>query len=117
MPTATLTAKGQITLPRAVRDLWGLAPGDLVDFVIDAESGHVELRPLAARARESFGLLYRADRPARSLEEFEEARDAAVTEDDARISRAWSRGDDAEAPPAPGHEDADGPAPGSGSGT
>jgi len=93
MPTATLTSKGQITLPRAVRALWGLAPGDRVDFVIDAESGRVELRPLAARAREAFGMLYRADRPARSIEELDAARDAALAEDDARIRRAWQAGE------------------------
>ncbi len=36
MAVATLTSKGQITLPAAVRKKLGLAPGDQVDFV---ESG------------------------------------------------------------------------------
>ncbi len=101
MPTATLTSKGQITLPKAVRDLWGLTPGDRVDFVID-DVGRVELRPLAARAREAFGMLYRADRVGQSVAELDAARDTAVVADEARIRSDWQarppsafdRGDD-----------------------
>ena len=33
MPVATLTSKGQITLPMAVRTALGLAAGNQVDFV------------------------------------------------------------------------------------
>lgn len=88
MPTATLTTKGQITLPKVIRDLWGLAPGDRVDFVID-ESGRVELRPLAARAREAFGMLYRAELVARSVEDLDAARDAALAAEEARIRSDW----------------------------
>ena len=37
MPTATLTSKGQITLPRPVRSALGLETGDKVDFVPEAD--------------------------------------------------------------------------------
>lgn len=33
MATATLTAKGQLTLPKEVREALGVGPGDRVDFV------------------------------------------------------------------------------------
>ncbi len=33
MSAATVTSKGQITLPKSVRDRLGLAPGDRVEFV------------------------------------------------------------------------------------
>ena len=38
MPTAKVTSKGQITIPRHVRDRLGIKPGDQVDF-IEHESG------------------------------------------------------------------------------
>ncbi len=39
MSTATLTSKGQITLPQAVRQALGVEAGDKLDFVADAEGG------------------------------------------------------------------------------
>ena len=39
MPTSTLTSKGQITLPQAVRQAMGLETGDKVDFV-EADGGY-----------------------------------------------------------------------------
>lgn len=33
MATATLTAKGQLTLPKEVREALGVGPGDRVDFI------------------------------------------------------------------------------------
>ena len=45
MPSSTLTSKGQITLPKQVRDQLGLQTGSRVDFVIES-SGRVVLKPL-----------------------------------------------------------------------
>jgi AbrB family looped-hinge helix DNA binding protein len=39
---ATVTSKGQITVPKEVRDALGLIPGSQVEFVLD--SGRVILR-------------------------------------------------------------------------
>ncbi len=39
----TLTVKGQVTIPKRVRDAMGLKPGDEVDFVVDAR-GEILLR-------------------------------------------------------------------------
>jgi AbrB family looped-hinge helix DNA binding protein len=47
MPT-TMTAKGQVTVPKVIRDELGLRPGDRVDFVLDDEGG--------ARLRKASGL-------------------------------------------------------------
>jgi antitoxin PrlF len=41
MPTATLTSKGQITLPLAVRLALGLTAGQKVDFLRDGDSFRV----------------------------------------------------------------------------
>jgi len=35
MAIATMTTKGQITIPKEVRDALGLKPGDRVDFVLE----------------------------------------------------------------------------------
>jgi AbrB family looped-hinge helix DNA binding protein len=59
--TATLTSKGQITIPKLVRRLLGLRAGDALEF--DVEKGKVELRP-ARPKRTSAGIL-RPHLPAR----------------------------------------------------
>lgn len=46
MPTSTLTSKGQITLPKAIRERLGLRTGDVLEFRFD-ERGQVVLRPAA----------------------------------------------------------------------
>ncbi|MFN0317164.1 MAG: AbrB/MazE/SpoVT family DNA-binding domain-containing protein [Burkholderiales bacterium] len=45
MPVATITSKGQITVPQAVREQLGLHSGDKVDFVLD-ETGGFKMIPL-----------------------------------------------------------------------
>jgi antitoxin PrlF len=49
MATSTLTSKGQITLPRAVRTALGLEAGDKLDFV-EIEGGY-KLVPLRKDVR------------------------------------------------------------------
>jgi AbrB family looped-hinge helix DNA binding protein len=58
MPTATLTSKGQLTLPKAIRHLLRLSTGDRVDFVVK-DDGSVVLRPATVDVRELKGLLHK----------------------------------------------------------
>ena len=58
MPSATLTSKGQLTLPKAIRDLLRVGTGDRVDFVVK-DDGTVLLRPATIDVRELKGLLHR----------------------------------------------------------
>jgi len=58
MPRATLTSKGQITVPKAIRDRLRLAAGDQVDFLLK-EDGTVELRPTTVDVKALKGLLHR----------------------------------------------------------
>jgi len=44
MPTATVTSKGQITIPKEVRDALGLDTGHRVSFLL-RENGVVEMHP------------------------------------------------------------------------
>ena len=57
MVTATLTTKGQITIPKAVRDSLRLHSGDRVAFVM---RGHSEalLKPMTKSVDEVFGKLH-----------------------------------------------------------
>ncbi len=61
MTTATLTSKCQLTLPKAIRDLLGVGPGDEVVFWAD-ETGRVVVEPQTVDLRTLRGSL----RPAKT---------------------------------------------------
>ena len=56
MPSATLTSKGQITIPKEVRDHLGIEPGDRVSFSIGGE-GVVTVEPETVDIRSLRGML------------------------------------------------------------
>ncbi|GMV23222.1 MAG: hypothetical protein AMXMBFR57_31710 [Acidimicrobiia bacterium] len=72
MPTATLTSKGQITVPRQVRDHLRLQTGDAVDFIID-EHGRVHVRAADIDVSDLKGLLHAPGRKPVSLEDMDAA--------------------------------------------
>lgn len=39
MPSAALTTKGQLTIPKAIREMLRLKPGDGIEFVVRADGG------------------------------------------------------------------------------
>ncbi len=63
MATATLTSKGQITIPKTVRDALQLCEGDKVDFML-TENGEALLKPMTRKVKvdEIFGKLYKSGR-------------------------------------------------------
>jgi antitoxin PrlF len=67
MATATVTSKGQITLPKAVRERLHLDTGDRVDFVVN-EQGDVVLRPFGSDIKDLRGLLQRGRKRAVGVE-------------------------------------------------
>lgn len=52
---ATVTTKGQITLPAEVQRCLGLKPHDKVAFAIDTERDEVTLRPVSFSLQTVFG--------------------------------------------------------------
>jgi len=60
MPTATVTSKGQITIPAKVRLSLGLDAGDKIDFV-EFEKGQFVLKPRTASIRDLEGCVPRLD--------------------------------------------------------
>jgi antitoxin PrlF len=72
MPSATVTSKGQITIPAEVRNKLGLDPGDRVQFV-ETREGEFSIVPATGSVRELKGL-FRGRRPKPvSLEEMDRA--------------------------------------------
>ena len=53
---ATLTSKGQLTLPKPVRDRLGLCSGDRLDCIV-REDGLIEIVPLKQSAAKLRGIL------------------------------------------------------------
>ncbi len=68
---ATITSKGQITLPKALRDMLHLEPGDRVEFIVETD-GVVRMVPRKASVKELKGMLPKPKRPV-TLEEMEAA--------------------------------------------
>jgi AbrB family looped-hinge helix DNA binding protein len=54
---ATVTAKGQVTIPKPVRDLLGIAPGSKVDFRLAANGSVVLVRADEERPASRFAKL------------------------------------------------------------
>ena len=67
MPTSTLTSKGQMVIPKIIRDRLKLEPGDRLDFII-REDGDILMRPISGDVRSLKGLLHRPGRSAVSVE-------------------------------------------------
>jgi len=49
--TTTLTRKGQVTIPKQIRDALNLAPGCAVDFAVNADGDVVIHKPGACASR------------------------------------------------------------------
>jgi AbrB family looped-hinge helix DNA binding protein len=71
MASATITTKGQVTIPKEIRDYLNLDTGSKVDFVID-ENGIVKLIPLNIPVKKLSGILHRKGMKAATLEDMEQ---------------------------------------------
>jgi antitoxin PrlF len=61
MTIATITSKGQVTLPKEIRSRLHLKAGEKIDFRVDEETGTTTLVPLNKRVDDVFGLLHRKE--------------------------------------------------------
>ncbi len=76
MTTATITSKGQTTIPKDVRDRLALRPGDRVEFVV-RDDGTALVVPAKSRLSDLKGCLPPPER-ALTLEQLDDAVGAAV---------------------------------------
>ena len=77
MTSATVTSKGQVTIPVDVRTKLGLRPGSRLAFVL-TETGGYEIHPETASIKDLKGSVPRPAQPV-SVEEMDEAIAAAAT--------------------------------------
>lgn len=83
---ATMTSKGQLTIPKELRELLGLKAGDRVEFV-PRDDGAVTLRRAKIQSiTDLFGILPAGSVPA-TVEEMDELIGEAVAERDVRSRR------------------------------
>ena len=62
MSAATITSKGQITIPKEIRDILNLEPGDKVNFLVDDE-GVVSFVPMTNDVRSLKGIVAKPSNP------------------------------------------------------
>ena len=79
MALATLTSKGQVTIPKAVRNSLNLHAGDKIEFVI-TETKEAFLRPVTKKVDDVFGRLHKPGRKPISIEKMDAGIRHEVTE-------------------------------------
>lgn len=63
MPSATLTSKGQVTIPAIVRSELGLDTGDRIEFIMNETSGRYEVVPATKSVEALKGLVAKPSKP------------------------------------------------------
>jgi len=71
MITASITSKGQITIPKSIRESLQISTGDKISFIL-SNDGEVILRPLSKKSAEVFGLLAKSGNKAVSVNEMKD---------------------------------------------
>lgn len=73
----TMTTKGQVTVPREIRERLGLKSGDKMSFTLLSD-GTVVMRPKTRRLAELAGMLARPGQPRVAVEDMKPFRGAAA---------------------------------------
>ncbi|MBL4653729.1 MAG: AbrB/MazE/SpoVT family DNA-binding domain-containing protein [Flavobacteriales bacterium] len=72
MALATLTTKGQVTIPKYVRESLKLHTGDKIEITV-TENGEAVIRPVSKKVDDLFGKLDSANRKTVSIEDMNAA--------------------------------------------
>ncbi len=72
MAQATLTTKGQVTIPKTVRDSLHLHSGDKIEIIVTKDREAI-IRPVSKKVDDIFGKLYKPKRKAVSIEGIDQA--------------------------------------------
>jgi AbrB family looped-hinge helix DNA binding protein len=69
---ATLTTKGQVTIPKEIRDSLKLHTGDKIEIIITKKKEAI-IRPVAKKVDDIFCILHKPERKSVSIEIMDEA--------------------------------------------
>ncbi len=72
MPTATVTSKGQTTIPKSIRDKFRLHPGTKIDFIVRSD-GTLTVKPVSVDVRDLCGILIPREPRRVTLEDMDDA--------------------------------------------
>ena len=67
MSLATLTTKGQVTIPKKIRESLKLHTGDKIEIIV-TEKGEAIIRPVSRKVDDIFGKLHKQGRKALSID-------------------------------------------------
>jgi AbrB family looped-hinge helix DNA binding protein len=73
MSIATITSKGQVTLPKDMRRKLHLEAGEKIDFRVNEKAGTATLVPINKQIEDVFGILGRKNGKRATIEEMDEA--------------------------------------------
>jgi len=63
MASATITSKGQVTIPVDVRNEMGLSAGDRIEFILNDATGRYEVVPVIQLVKALKGMIGKPERP------------------------------------------------------
>ncbi|HID81888.1 MAG TPA: AbrB/MazE/SpoVT family DNA-binding domain-containing protein [Chromatiales bacterium] len=72
MQKTTLTSKGQITIPKPIRESLHLHSGDKIEFIL-TQKNEVLLRPVTKKVDDLFGILHKPGRKSVTVEQMDAA--------------------------------------------
>ena len=72
MAVATLTTKGQVTIPKKIRESLKLHTGDKIEIIV-TENREAIIRPISKKVDDMFCKLHNSDRKAVTLEAMDDA--------------------------------------------
>ena len=75
MPVATMTSKGQITIPKSIRKMFHLHAGDRLEFIVENED-RIVVKPATVDITDLKGMLTRPGQPSATIEDMN--RDIAI---------------------------------------
>ena len=73
MALATLTTKGQVTIPKAIRDSLKINFGDKIEIIVTEKKREAIIRPVSKKVDDLFCKLYKPGKKAVSIETMDDA--------------------------------------------